>query len=129
MPISAPAILQSQELGQATSASQAEVTIKEHAGATAFVSEEDVVIFEQMRHQLVVWARVEAVRAGLDIAVHEPSELLDMLQHIDGIDETRLQVTSTLINLCDQIITAGQASLLEYKQAIMFYLMHTRSSR
>ena len=82
-----------------------------------------------MRHQLVVWARVEAVRAGLDIAVHEPSELLDMLQHIDGIDETRLQVTSTLIDLCDQIIAAGQASLLEYKQAIMFYLMHTRSSR
>ena len=129
VPISAPAILQSQELGQDTSASQAEVTIKEHAGATAFVSEEDVVIFEQMRHQLVVWARVEAVRAGLDIAVHKPSELLDMLQHIDGIDETRLQVTSSLIDLCDQIITAGQASLLEYKQAIMFYLMHTRSSR
>ena len=129
VPLSAPAILQSHELGQAKSSSQAEVTIKEHAGAIAFVSEEDVVIFQQMRHQLVVWARIEAVRAGLDIAAHEPSELLDMLQQIDGIDETSLQVTSTLINLCDQIITAGHASLLEYKQAIMFYLMHTRSSR
>ena len=127
--ISAPAIRQSQELSQATTTSHAEVTIKEHAAATAFFSEEDVVIFQQMRHQLVVWARVEAVRAGLDITTHEPSELLDMLQQIDGIDETRLQVTSTLINLCDQIIAAGEASLLEYKQAIMFYLMHTRSSR
>ena len=93
------------------------------------VSEEDVVIFEQMRHQLVVWTRVEAVRAGIDIAGHEPSELLELLQQLDGFDETRLQVTSTLINLCDQIIAAGQASLLEYKQAIMFYLMHTRSFR
>ena len=93
------------------------------------VSEEDVVIFEQMRHQLVIWARVEAVRAGIDIAGHEPAELLELLQQLDGVDETRLQVTSTLFNLCDQIIAAGNASLLEYKQAVMFYLMHTRSSR
>ena len=93
------------------------------------VSEEDVVIFEQMRHQLVVWTRVEAVRAGIDIGGHEPSELLELLLQLDGFDETRLQVTSTLINLCDQIIAAGQASLLEYKQAIMFYLMHTPSFR
>ncbi len=127
--ISAPAIRQSQELSQASTTSHAEIIVKEPANATVLVSEEDVVIFEQMKHQLVVWARVEAVRAGLDIASHEPSELLDVLQQIDGIDETRLQVTSTLINLCDQIIASGQASLLEYKQAIMFYLMHTRSSR
>ena len=93
------------------------------------MSEEDVVIFEQMRNQLVVWTRVEAVRAGLDISDHEASELLERLQQLDGFDEPRLQVTSTLINLCDQIIAAGQASLLEYKQAIMFYLMHTRSYR
>ena len=127
--ITAPAILQSQELTQAQPTPHLEVTTKEHESTTVLVSEEDVVIFEQMRHQLVVWARVEAVRAGIDIAGHEPSELLELLQQLDGFDETRLQVTSTLINLCDQIIAAGQASLLEYKQAIMFYLMHTRSSR
>ena len=127
--IIAPAILQSQELTQAQPASQVEITTKEHESTTALVSEEDVVIFEQMRHQLVVWTRVEAVRAGIDIAGQEPSELLELLQQLDGFDETRLQVTSTLINLCDQIIAAGQASLLEYKQAIMFYLMHTRSFR
>jgi hypothetical protein len=55
--------------------------------------------------------------------------LLELLQQFDDFDETRLQVTATLINLCDQIIAAGQASLLEYKQALMFYLMHTRSFR
>lgn len=125
--ISTPAILRSQKLTQVKPASQVEITTKEHESTTALVSEEDVVIFEQMKHQLIVWTRVEAVRAGLDIAGHEPLDLLDMLQQLDGFDETRLQVTSTLINLCDQIIAAGQASLLEYKQAIMFYLMHTRS--
>lgn len=127
--ITAPAILQSQELIQTHPARHVEVTTKEHESTTALVSEEDVVIFEQMRHQLVVWTRVEAVRAGIDISGREPSELLELLQQLDDFDETRLQVTSTLIDLCDQIIAEGHASLLEYKQAIMFYLMHTRSFR
>jgi hypothetical protein len=127
--ITTPAILQSQELTQTQTAPQVEITTHDDESTTALVSEEDVVIFEQMRHQLVVWTRVEAVHAGIDIAGQEPSELLELLQHLDGFDETRLQVTATLINLCDQIIAAGQANLLEYKQAIMFYLMHTRSFR
>ena len=127
--ITTPAILHSQELTQTQTVPQVEITTHDDESTTALVSEEDVVIFEQMRHQLVVWTRVEAVHAGIDIAGQEPSELLELLQHLDGFDETRLQVTATLINLCDQIIAAGQANLLEYKQAIMFYLMHTRSFR
>jgi hypothetical protein len=127
--VTAPAILQSQELIQSHPAPHVEVTTKEHESATALVSEEDVVIFEQMRHQLVVWTRVEAVRAGIDISGREPSELLELLQQLNDFEETRLHVTSTLIDLCDQIIAKGQANLLEYKQAIMFYLMHTRSFR
>ncbi len=125
----APAVVPSRDLTQTTQAPHMEVATKVPESTTALVSEEDVVIFEQMRHQLVVWIRVEAVRAGVDIAGHEPSELLELLQQLDGFDETRLQVTSTLLNLCGQIIAAGHASLLEYKQAMMFYLMHTRSSR
>lgn len=127
--LNAPAIVPPRNLTQATQAPHMEVTTKGAENAAVLVSEEDVVIFEQMRHQLVVWIRVEAVRAGVDIAGHEPSELLELLQQLDGFDETRLQVTASLLNLCDQIIAAGHASLLEYKQAMMFYLMHTRSSR
>jgi hypothetical protein len=125
----APAIAQPRELTQTAQPHQMEVTTKEPDSTTVLVSEEDVVIFEQMRHQLIVWLRIEAVRAGLDIAGHEPSDLFELLQQLDGFDETRLQVASTLLNLCDQIIAAGHANLLEYKQAMMFYLMHTRSSR
>lgn len=125
--LNAPAIVPPRNL--TTQAPHMEVTTKGAENTAVLVSEEDVVIFEQMRHQLVVWIRVEAVRAGVDIAGHEPSELLELLQQLDGLDETRLQVTATLLNLCDQIIAAGHASLLEYKQAMMFYLMHTRSSR
>jgi hypothetical protein len=127
--MTAPAIAKHRELTQAAPAPQMRVTKKEQESTTVLVSEEDVVIFEQMHHQLVVWARVEAVRAGIDITGHEPSELLELLQRLDGFDETRLQVISTLLNLCEQIIAAGHASLPEYKQAIMFFLMHTRSFR
>jgi hypothetical protein len=122
----APAVVSPRDLMQTP---QMGITTKVPESTTVFVSEEDVAIFEQMRHQLVVWIRVEAVRAGIDIAGHSPSELLDLLQRLDEVDGTRLQVTSTLLTLCDQINAAGHASFLEYKQAMMFYLMHTRSSR
>jgi hypothetical protein len=127
--LAAPTVLQPQVLTKVQAVPPTDLVNAGSAGETALVSEEDVVIFQQMRHQLVVWTRIEAVRAGLDISGQEPAELLEQLQKLDGFDETSLQVTSTLIDLCDQIIASGQASLLEYKQAIMFYLMHTRSSR
>ena len=127
--IATPSVLQPQVLTKVQAIPPADVVKAGSPGATALVGEEDVVIFQQMRHQLVVWTRIEAVRAGLDISGQEPAELLEQLQKLDGLNETNLQVTSTLIDLCDQIIASGQASLLEYKQAIMFYLMHTQSSR
>ena len=90
------------------------------------VGEDDMAIFEQMRHQLVVWLRVEAIRAGLEVSNQTPAQLLDMLRQQARFDETRLQVVSTLLNLSNQIIKTGVVSLLDYKQALMFHLMHTR---
>ncbi len=94
--------------------------------ATILVSEEDMAIFEQLRHQLVVWLRIEAVRSGLEISNLSPSQLLELLRQNNNGDETRLQVVSTLLNLSNQVIKNGQASLFDYKQALMFHLMHTR---
>ena len=90
------------------------------------VGEDDIAIFEQMRHQLIVWLRVEAIRAGLEVSNQTPAQLLDMLRQQARFDETRLQVVSTLLNLSNQIIKTGVVSLLDYKQALMFHLMHTR---
>lgn len=92
-------------------------------------SDEDVVIFEQLRHQLVVWLRVESVRAGIELSGLGAFQLLDALRQQDGIDPARLQVVSTLLNMCDQIISSSRATLFDYKQAMMFYLMHTRRAR
>src|SRR5579859_521372 len=90
------------------------------------VGEDDLAIFEQMRHQLLVWLRIEAVSAGLEIANQGPAQLLEMLRQQARFDETRLQVVSTLLNLSTQVIKTGTVSVLDYKQALMFHLMHTK---
>jgi len=87
---------------------------------------EDIAIFEQMRHQLVVWLRVEAVRSGMDISGLSSLQLLELLRQQHRFDETRLQVISTLLNVSNQVIKSGQANLLDYKQGLMFFLLHSQ---
>jgi hypothetical protein len=104
------------------------LAVKQSEQATVVMDDEDVVIFEQMRYQLVVELRVEAVRAGIELNGQGAFQLVEVLRHQNDMDLARLQVISTLLNTCDQIITSGHATLLDYKQAMMFYLMHTRHS-
>ena len=80
-----------------------------------------------MRHQLVIWLRIEAVKAGLEISGQGPAQLLEMLRQQAHFDETRLHVVSTLLNLANQVVKTGLVSVLDYKQALMFHLMHTRN--
>lgn len=103
--------------------------VKSAESATALTGDEDVVIFEQMRHQLVVWLRVEAVHAGIDPSTLGAFQLVEALRQQDDVDTTRLQIVSTLLGVCDQVVNSGRASLFDYKQAMMFYLMHTRRGR
>ncbi|GCE11824.1 hypothetical protein [Tengunoibacter tsumagoiensis] len=90
------------------------------------VGEDDMAIFEQLRHQLVLWLRVEALTAGLETTNQAPAQLLDLLRQQSRLDETRLQVVSTLLNLSNQVMKTGVVSVLDYKQALMFHLMHTK---
>ncbi|WP_376797104.1 hypothetical protein [Thermogemmatispora sp.] len=90
---------------------------------------EDVTIFEEMRQQLVLWLRLEAVRLGLDISGQSPSQLIELLRRQDGFEQTRLQVISSLLNLIAQVLKNGKASPMDYKQGLMFFLMHTRQLR
>jgi hypothetical protein len=91
------------------------------------LGEDDVAIFEQIRHQLLVWLRVEAIHADIEIAGQGAPQLLELLRQQARLDETRLQVVSTLLNLANQVLKSGQVSVLDYKQALRFHLMHTRS--
>ncbi len=78
---------------------------------------------------MIVWLRVEVVRAGIELSGETPAQLLEILGQQDGVDETRLQIVSTLLGLANQVIANGRATLVEYKQAMMFYLIHTRRAR
>ena len=108
-----------------TPASPATVANRRENSAV-MTGEEDMAIFEEMRHQLLVWLRVEAVRSGLDISNQGPTQLLDILRQQVKHDETRLQVVSNLLNLCYQVMKTGKASPYDYKQALMYHLMHTK---
>ncbi len=90
------------------------------------IGEDDVAIFEQIRHQLLIWLRIEAIHAGIEISGQGAPQLLDLLRQQPHMDETRLQVVSTLLNLANQVTKSGQVSVLDYKQTLMFYLMHTK---
>ncbi|MDQ2885437.1 MAG: hypothetical protein M3Y39_05045 [Chloroflexota bacterium] len=105
----------------------ASVTVGPRDATMMAVGEDDIAIFEQLRHQMLIWLRVEAIRAGLDISSSlATAQLLDMLRQQAHLDETRLQVISTLLNLSNQVIKTGMVTILDYKQALMFHLMHTR---
>lgn len=123
---SSSAPVQSRSVSQTSQPVSSTVASSPREANMMTVGEDDIAIFEQMRHQLVVWLRVEAIRAGLEVSNQTPAQLLDMLQQHARFDETRLQVVSTLLNLSNQIIKTGVVSLLDYKQALMFHLMHTR---
>nr|BBH95181.1 hypothetical protein KTA_33800 [Thermogemmatispora argillosa] len=99
------------------------------AEGTPLPANEDVTIFEEMRQQLVLWLRLEAVRLGLDISGQSPSQLIELLRRQDGFEQTRLQVISSLLNLIAQVLRNGKASPMDYKQGLMFFLMHTRQLR
>ncbi|HEX6484760.1 MAG TPA: hypothetical protein VF043_38435 [Ktedonobacteraceae bacterium] len=127
-----PGPLEPRELSRTAYPAQAslvEVPSKPPESTTIVLSDEDVVIFEQMRFQLLTWLRIEAIQAGLDITGQGPGQLVELLKRVGGLEETRLQVVSSLLNISHQVITSGKASLIDYKQAMMFYLMHTRRSR
>ena len=102
------------------------VTAGSQGSTGVLLAEKDIAIFEQLRYQLIVWLRIQAVRSGMDISNQGPLQLLELLRKQDNCDESRLQIVSTLLNLANQVIKNGQASLLDYKHAMMFYLMHTK---
>ena len=121
--------VQERSVSSVAPSSTASVAANQKENEPTVASGEDVAIFEQLRHQMLVWLRVEAVHCGLDISGLSPTQLLDALRQQGSSDETRLQIVSSLLNFADQVIKNGHASLLEYKQAMMFHLMHTRSGR
>jgi hypothetical protein len=122
-PVSTPSTVVAQSVSPS---SVPALSASQQTHSVSLINEEDLAIFEQLRHQVVLWLRIETIRSGLEISNQTPAQLLELLRQGEKCDETRLQVVSTLLNLANQVIKTGYASPFDYKQALMFHLMHTK---
>lgn len=87
----------------------------------------DVMIFSQLQHQISTWVKMAAVSHQIDLAGRNAAELVEELRRIAALEEAELQVIESLVTLCARVTSTKQATIEDYKQAMMLYLLHHRS--
>lgn len=95
--------------------------------ASGALVEGDVMIFAQLQHQVGTWVKMAAVSHQIDISGRDALELITDLRRMAALEEAELQVVESLVTLCQRIVTSKQATVDDYKQAMMLYLLHHRS--
>ncbi len=84
-------------------------------------------IFAQLQHQVTTWVKMAAVSHQIEITGRGAMELVAELRRTAALDEAELQVIESLVALCQRVTTTKQATVDDYKQAMMLYLLHHRS--
>ena len=57
----------------------------------------------------------------------DPSGVLDALRRSRYVDEADLRLAEGILALTDRVTAAGEATLPDYRQALMLYLLYHRS--
>ncbi len=91
------------------------------------VTDGDVMIFSQLQHQISTWVKMAAVSHQIDLTGRDAAELVEELRRIAALEEAELQVIESLVALCHRVTSTKQATMEDYKQAMMLYLLHHRS--
>lgn len=91
------------------------------------MTEADVLIFVQLQHQVSTWVKIAAVSHQIEITGQDVPELVAELRRMAALEEAELQVIESLVALCQRVTTTRQATMEDYKQAMMLYLLHHRS--
>jgi hypothetical protein len=91
------------------------------------MTEADVLIFVQLQHQVATWVKIAAVSHQIEITGQDIPELVAELRHTAALEEAELQVIESLVALCQRVASTRQATMEDYKQAMMLYLLHHRS--
>jgi hypothetical protein len=91
------------------------------------MTEADVLIFVQLQHQVSTWVKIAAVSHQIEITGQDIPGLVAELRHTAALEEAELQVIESLVALCQRVATTRQATMEDYKQAMMLYLLHHRS--
>ena len=87
----------------------------------------DEAVFSQLRYQLEGFVRTAARSYGIPANGKDPSTVLDFLRGSGFVDEADLRIAESILALTDRVSGNGMASLEDYRQALMLYLLYHRS--
>jgi hypothetical protein len=87
----------------------------------------DEAVFSQLRYQLEGFVRTAARSYGIPSDGKDPSTVLDFLRGSGFVDEADLRIAESILALTDRVAGNGMASLEDYRQALMLYLLYHRS--
>jgi hypothetical protein len=90
-------------------------------------SRQDEMIFAQLRYQVEAYVRRAARNYGLATREGDPAHVMDALRRSGLVDEADLRVAEGILALTDRVANQGHASLEDYRQAFMLYLLYHRS--
>lgn len=87
----------------------------------------DKLIFWQLRYQLEAYVRRAAQSYGVRGASDDPFSVLDALRRSGFVDEADLRIAEGILALTDRVTATGSASVEDYRQAFLLYLLYHRS--
>ena len=86
----------------------------------------DQAIFLQLREQLMTAMQNAARNYNVTTPPADPAGLLAALRQRNAIDESDLRLAEGVLALSGRVISAGRASIDDYRQALMLYLLFHR---
>lgn len=87
----------------------------------------DTLIFSQLRYQLEAYVRRAARSYGLPNKEGDPARIIDALRDSRMVDGADLRIVEGILALTDRVTAQGGASIEDYRQAFMLYLLYHRS--
>ena len=84
-------------------------------------------IFFQLRYQLEAYIRRGARSYGIESRSDDPSGVIDALRRSGFVDESDLQLAEGILAVTDRVAASGVATVEDYRQAFMLYLLYHRS--
>jgi hypothetical protein len=95
--------------------------------ADAGDAQTDMQVFYQLRFQIEGYVRQAARSYGLPNLPGDPAHVIEALRGSNLVDESDLRIAEGVLALSDRVIAEGRASVQEYRQALMLYLLYHRS--
>jgi hypothetical protein len=108
-------------------ASQSPVPAVQDSGTLSEEVKSDKLIFWQLRYQLEAYIRRAARSYGVQAESDDPFGILDSLRRSGFVDESDLQIAEGIFAITDKITAGSWATMEDYRQAFMLYLLYHRS--